>query len=77
MRKTLALILALCMLLSIGVSASAESLSVLANGNMQQFFAGEDENHNDIHTWLSEKSGFDLNYTVLPSEGGEEKRNPS
>lgn len=75
MRKTLALILALCMLLSIGVSASAESLSVLANGNMQQFFAGEDENHNDIHTWLSEKSGFDLNYTVLPSEGGEEKRN--
>lgn len=75
MKKMVALLLALVMVLAVGAGASAESLSVLANGDVQQFLEGEDENHNDIHTWLSEKSGLELHYSILPIEGAAEKRN--
>lgn len=78
MKRTLMLLLVLMLALTGVVSASAEekgSLSVLANGDLQSFLEGEDENNNDIHTWLEEKSGLDLTYTILPMEGGTEKRN--
>ncbi len=74
MKKTLALLLTLIMMM-LAVGASAESLSVLAPGNTQQFLEGEDANNNDIHSWLEEHSGLELTYTVLPYEGQEEKRN--
>lgn len=73
MKRILVILIAL-LLCSVS-AASAETLSVLANGDIQAFFEGEDVHNNDIYHWLCEKSGLELNYSILPMEGGAEKRN--
>ena len=56
------------------VDRSKITINYLANANVQSFKEGEDENNNEFINWLKEKSGYNLVYQILPSEGGEQKR---
>jgi putative aldouronate transport system substrate-binding protein len=46
------------------------TIRVLADGNVQSFLPGEDENNNEIHSWLEKYSGYKLEYTILPADAG-------
>ena len=56
------------------VDRSKITINYLANANVQSFKEGEDENNNEFINWLKEKSGYNLVYQILPSEGAEQKR---
>ncbi|MCK9251700.1 MAG: extracellular solute-binding protein [Clostridiales bacterium] len=56
------------------VDRSKITINYLANANVQSFKDGEDENNNEFINWLKEKSGYNLVYQILPSEGAEQKR---
>jgi putative aldouronate transport system substrate-binding protein len=44
------------------------SIKVLIHGNVQSFLPGEDENNNEMHTYLEKNSGYKLNWGILPAE---------
>jgi putative aldouronate transport system substrate-binding protein len=45
------------------------TIRVLVPGNIQSFLPGEDENNNEMHRYLQEKSGYKLQYNILPADG--------
>ena len=60
---------------SSGRSASNEpvTIRVLACPNIQSFRPGEDENNNDIYSYLEKVSGYKLRWSILPTEGALER----
>jgi putative aldouronate transport system substrate-binding protein len=50
------------------------TIKYLANPNVQSFPDGQDENNNMFIDFLEEKSGYNLEYQILPSEGAAQKR---
>lgn len=44
------------------------TLKVVMTNNVESFLPGEDENNNEIIRYLEEKSGFDLEWTILPAD---------
>jgi putative aldouronate transport system substrate-binding protein len=50
------------------------TIRVLVAGNVQSFLPGEDENNNEIHSWLEKFSGYKLEYTILPADAAAAKQ---
>ena len=78
MKKFLSLLLTAALLLSLAAPALADeavTINVLAFPNVQSFFEGEDENNNYMINWIKETVGFDVHWSILPSENTAAKRN--
>ncbi|MGI6172498.1 MAG: extracellular solute-binding protein [Christensenellales bacterium] len=79
MKRFLSIVLAVVMLLAIAAMPSlAEEkvkLKVVVSSNIQSFFEGEDENNNYIIRYLEDRTGYDLEWYILPTENGEAKLN--
>lgn len=78
MKKFLCALLALVMVLCSAAAVLADepvTIKVLTGSNIQSFFEGDDENHNYMIDWIEEQTGLNVEWFILPTENGDEKRN--
>lgn len=71
MKKTVAILMVMLMLISAVSLTAAESRPVLRvayPGNIQAFIEGEDENNNFIIDYIEEGTGIDVEWIILPTE---------